>query len=831
MPPITKLRSLQINPGNLWVGDGDPDTAMGGGDVHIEGTLEVDGALNLDGAIAFGNTLTVGESDTGYDVQFFGATADNYMLWDEDVDSLLVIGTAAKFRLGTFNADTTGYGSALSATNSAAFRVYTDDGGAAIGSGTLVRSGEFRNLQTYTTGNREQEAAGVVGKLVSVAGTNRHNMCGVMGSYEMKGTITVDGQIASTDTWVQAGVIGRVGMGTGTLGLSLYGVLAGVAAMSNIATAVSQTYTGEYCGFYVGAWAGTDDFEIGLLIEDSKTTTGIDIGAATTGINFSGDMTYGINMTDSLSATDAILIAGANADAIHISGANTVAGLHISGDQAIGILYDVDGSATDGLKFDIDTSMVLTRGIYFTGLGTATTAISIDVDGTTALSVGSVFSGVDMIVLNGTASGYGIEISGTCTTADLILQDGGLINDGASPTGGSGDALEITQDQILLTGKVEIGSPWGAAGAGAIAITGDGYDWAFQANAKVTTDISGTAVAGGYHSLAVTVTQTASTSVFGTWTELVFSNSVDYSAADNVAAQWAHLEGGTSVSAPATAGDFMAGIYTDVLMGTTFTTGADSVVNGVRVKGDIATGSISHAGRLAAFECLTGSSKQPWDYGLYVANSTTGIYINPTTCTGGIQIGEAANDATGGLTFATTAPVGFYFDDGGSATAAWGECFTVGLVLPTASTGGSQTGFPCATHVYTLQRANITGPANANMCALNASYIVSNSSTLDGFDNWCVSAFNPNLNVDSGSTVASGTTLAAIAFSGNWPGTISGRIVPMCVSTSNQDWSAFLELKEAAGSGCVQDAAAGANEKHLKVYLANTLYAITMYTA
>jgi len=138
----------------------------------------------------------------------------------------------------------------------------------------------------------------VVGQIVSVAGTNRHNMCGVMGSYEARTSLTVDGQAASTDTWCQAGVIGRVGMSSGTLTLNTNGVLAGVAAMSNINTAVTQTYTGEYCGFYVGAWASADDFEIGLLIEDGKTTTGINIGSCTTGIDISGACsTAGINFT------------------------------------------------------------------------------------------------------------------------------------------------------------------------------------------------------------------------------------------------------------------------------------------------------------------------------------------------------------------------------------------------------------------------------------------------------------------------------------------------------------------------------------------------------
>lgn len=39
-------------------------------------------------------TLTVGVNDTGYDVKFFGATAGNYMLWDESADKLIIVGSA-----------------------------------------------------------------------------------------------------------------------------------------------------------------------------------------------------------------------------------------------------------------------------------------------------------------------------------------------------------------------------------------------------------------------------------------------------------------------------------------------------------------------------------------------------------------------------------------------------------------------------------------------------------------------------------------------------------------------------------------------------------------
>jgi len=99
------------------------------------------------------------------------------------------------------------------------------------------------------------------------------------------------------------------------------------------------------------------------------------------------------------------------------------------------------------------------------------------------------------------------------------------------------------------------------------------------------------------------------------------------------------MEGGTTVSAPTTAGDFMTAIYANVKMGATFTTGASSIVNGVRVKGEISTTTISHAGRLAAFECLTASGDQPWDYGLYVADSTIGVFVG--ACTTGVHLSGA----------------------------------------------------------------------------------------------------------------------------------------------------------------------------------------------
>ncbi len=44
------------------------------------------------GAIQANSTVTVGVNDTGYDVQFFGATAAKSMLWDESADTLIIAG-------------------------------------------------------------------------------------------------------------------------------------------------------------------------------------------------------------------------------------------------------------------------------------------------------------------------------------------------------------------------------------------------------------------------------------------------------------------------------------------------------------------------------------------------------------------------------------------------------------------------------------------------------------------------------------------------------------------------------------------------------------------
>ena len=71
-------------------------------------------AVNLAGttqtaAVTTQGTLTVGVDDTGYDVQFFGATSGKNLLWDESADSLIITGSTSNQGTVTVGVDDTGY--------------------------------------------------------------------------------------------------------------------------------------------------------------------------------------------------------------------------------------------------------------------------------------------------------------------------------------------------------------------------------------------------------------------------------------------------------------------------------------------------------------------------------------------------------------------------------------------------------------------------------------------------------------------------------------------------------------------------------------------------
>ncbi len=82
---ITGARNVTIS--------GEIDAASGdfSGNIDVDGTANLD-AVDIDGNVQCDGTITVGVNDTGYDVKFFGATAGQYMLWDESADELVLAG-------------------------------------------------------------------------------------------------------------------------------------------------------------------------------------------------------------------------------------------------------------------------------------------------------------------------------------------------------------------------------------------------------------------------------------------------------------------------------------------------------------------------------------------------------------------------------------------------------------------------------------------------------------------------------------------------------------------------------------------------------------------
>ena len=63
------------------------------GNADIDGTTNLD-VVDIDGAVQIDATVTVGVDDTGFDVKFFGDTADAYVMWDASVDDFILAGAA-----------------------------------------------------------------------------------------------------------------------------------------------------------------------------------------------------------------------------------------------------------------------------------------------------------------------------------------------------------------------------------------------------------------------------------------------------------------------------------------------------------------------------------------------------------------------------------------------------------------------------------------------------------------------------------------------------------------------------------------------------------------
>ncbi len=218
------------------------------------------------------------------------------LLIDEDAVTICPI------QVGEFVASAaSGGGFAVSATNSAACRVYAEVT-ADLTSAAMVRSILGRML---VTGNitSTAECFGVVGQCVVKNAKMQHDNAGVMGSFEVQTTAaTLSGDISDT---CSAGVLGRLGVSVTATTIEADGVLAGLAAMSNITDGyVTVTSGGVLAGLYVGKFSATgtkQSWEWGAYLDSCMQGIYINssYGALTAGEK------YGINVQSAVAAITA----------------------------------------------------------------------------------------------------------------------------------------------------------------------------------------------------------------------------------------------------------------------------------------------------------------------------------------------------------------------------------------------------------------------------------------------------------------------------------------------------------------------------------------------
>ncbi len=233
------------------------------------------------------------------------------------------------------------------------------------------------------------------------------------------------------------------------------------------------------------------------FLNEDLTLNDIEIGDATTGLTLSGAYTTAM-LVSGTSSADHISLTGVAADGIHISGAMTASALHISGDQVIGILYDVTAAATDGLKIAVPTGITLTTGINLVTVGTgvittaiqltytasATEGVAMTVATTKTLTTGMSMSGAgtytngilldatamttpitisagaitDGILISGTTPVDGIHISSSCSATAINLSGTNLVGitiAGTHTTGITLSAGSMT-DAVLISGTTPV---------------------------------------------------------------------------------------------------------------------------------------------------------------------------------------------------------------------------------------------------------------------------------------------------------------------------------------------------------------------------------------
>ena len=106
--------------------------------VNLAGTTKT-AALTNAGALSNQGTLTVGVDDTGYDVQFFGATSGKSWLWDQSADKVIAVSDLQQTGTLTVGVDDTGHDVKFFGATSGAYMLWDESADALLISGSSVK--------------------------------------------------------------------------------------------------------------------------------------------------------------------------------------------------------------------------------------------------------------------------------------------------------------------------------------------------------------------------------------------------------------------------------------------------------------------------------------------------------------------------------------------------------------------------------------------------------------------------------------------------------------------------------------------------------------------